>query len=95
MQSQIHIEKLPEACLSEAAPKPSLLSIRTERREPTGSAQLLRPADNQPVPVLEAGNAALVPVQSADKLTGARAPDLKAISNTVKNGCGKALDKIP
>lgn len=110
MQSQTHIEKLPEVCLSEAAPRPSLLSIRTERdvnamatmSPPCRHSRFYPPygivwwpADNQPVPVLEAGNATLVPIQSADKLTGARAPDLQAISNTVKNGCGKALNKIP
>lgn len=33
-------------------------------------------ANHQPIPVLETGNASLVPIQSTNKFTGTRAPDL-------------------
>lgn len=90
MQSQTCTE-VPEARLSGAAPKANLQSKRTESEVHTMAITtttshtrvyppygvVWRPANNQPIPVLEAGDASLVPIQGANEFTGARAPDLR------------------
>lgn len=52
--------------------------------------------NNQPIPVLETGNASFVPIQSTNKFTGARAPDLyNKLAIDLRINAEKPLHNVP